>query len=134
MELALNPDCGNRAGQRRLLGIVGSLRRDSLNRKLLNEAMTLLPEDAQLEVWDQLKLVPPFDEDDEAGPASIVLSMREAIAAADAVLIVTPEYNDSLPGQLKNAIVGCSPGPAPESSTLSCRFPEPLPSSTVAVS
>jgi chromate reductase len=54
--------------------------------------------------WDGLKAVPPFDADDEAAPPPPVVSLREAIAGVDALLIATPEYNASLPGQLKNAL------------------------------
>ena len=89
----------------RILGISGSLRRDSHNRKLLRAAEELLPPGVELELWDELKAVPPFDEDDEAGPEpAAVASLRDAVAAADAILIATPEYNASVPGQLKNAI------------------------------
>ena len=89
----------------RILGISGSLRRDSHNTKLLRAAGELLPPGLELEVWDGLKAVPPFDEDDEVGPApAAVASLKDAVAAADAILIATPEYNASVPGQLKNAI------------------------------
>jgi chromate reductase len=89
----------------KVLGIAGSLRRESWNRKLLLAAAELLPEDVELELWDGLKAVPPFDEDDEGGPApAAVAQLRDAIAGADAVLIATPEYNASVPGQLKNAL------------------------------
>jgi chromate reductase, NAD(P)H dehydrogenase (quinone) len=57
-----------------------------------------------VELWDGLKLVPPFDEDDEQDPGAAVLELRDAIERADAVLIATPEYNASVPGQLKNAL------------------------------
>jgi chromate reductase, NAD(P)H dehydrogenase (quinone) len=89
----------------RVLGIAGSLRKDSWNRKLLLAAAELLPEDVELEIWDGLKAVPPYDEDDDGHPAPPpVAELREAIAAADAVLVATPEYNGSVPGQLKNAL------------------------------
>jgi chromate reductase, NAD(P)H dehydrogenase (quinone) len=88
----------------RVLGISGSLRNDSWNTKLLLEAAELLPEDVELELWDGLKAVPPYDEDDDGDPAPPpVAALREAIAEADAVLVATPEYNSSVPGQLKNA-------------------------------
>ena len=88
-----------------LLGISGSLRRQSYNSQLLLQLRELLPEGVELELWDGLKDVPPFDEDDEAGPVpAAVARMRDAIAGADAVLFSTPEYNHSLPGQLKNAL------------------------------
>jgi chromate reductase len=89
----------------KVLAIPGSVRRDSYNRRLLLNAAALLPEDADLELFEDLKAVPPYDEDDdveEAAPA--VARLRSAIAAADVLLIATPEYNSSLPGQLKNAL------------------------------
>lgn len=88
----------------RILGICGSLRRESYNRSLLRAAGRLLPPDAELVEWEGLRAVPPFDEDAEASPPPAVAALREAIADADAVLIATPEYNASLPGQLKNAL------------------------------
>jgi chromate reductase, NAD(P)H dehydrogenase (quinone) len=88
----------------RVLGISGSLRRDSHNRRLLRVAADLLPPEAQLLVYDGLKELPPFDEDDELAPGAAVMRWREAIADADALLFATPEYNSSIPGQLKNAI------------------------------
>jgi chromate reductase, NAD(P)H dehydrogenase (quinone) len=89
----------------RILGISGSLRQDSWNSKLLLAATELLPEDAELAIWDGLKAVPPYDEDDDGDPApAAVAELREAIASADAVLVATPEYNSSVPGQLKNAL------------------------------
>jgi len=88
----------------RVLGISGSLRRDSHNTRLLRAAAELLPPDAELVVYDGLKALPPFDEDDEAAPPAEVRAWREAIGQADAVLFATPEYNHSIPGQLKNAV------------------------------
>jgi chromate reductase len=89
----------------RILAISGSLRRDSHNRALLRTAGELLPAGVELVSFDALKAIPPFDEDDEAGPApAAVAALREAIADADAVLVATPEYNGSLPGALKNAL------------------------------
>ena len=90
----------------RVLGISGSLRRDSHNTKLLRAAGELLEaEGAELVLYDGLKEVPPYDEDDdvETGPAAVA-RLREAVAEADAVIFSTPEYNHSVPGQLKNAI------------------------------
>ena len=89
----------------KILAISGSLRADSLNTKLLHAAAELVDGEVEFEVWDGLKAVPPYDEDDEAGPPSIAVArLRSAIADADAVLFATPEYNASIPGQLKNAI------------------------------
>ena len=88
-----------------MLGISGSLRRGSYNTKLLRAAGGLLFDGVELVSWDGLKAVPPYDEDDDVEPApAAVASLREAIAGADAVLFATPEYNHSIPGQLKNAI------------------------------
>lgn len=89
----------------KILGISGSLRRGSYNTSLLGAAAGLLPADMEFELWGGLKEVPPYDEDDdtEEAPAAAV-ALREAIAGADAVLFATPEYNSSVPGQLKNAI------------------------------
>jgi chromate reductase len=88
----------------RVLGISGSLRRESHNGRLLRAAAELLPPGAELVVFDGLRGVPPFDEDDEPAPAHGVRVLRAAISDADALLFATPEYNHSLPGQLKNAI------------------------------
>lgn len=89
----------------KVLAISGSLRRDSHNTALLRAAAELVPPPVELEIFDGLKAVEPYDEDDDrgAGPAG-ARRLREAIEAADAVLIATPEYNSSVPGQLKNAI------------------------------
>jgi chromate reductase len=89
----------------RVLGISGSLRRDSHNSTLLRAAADLLPPSAELEVFDGLKAVEPYDEDDDAGTGpGGAARLREAIESADAILIATPEYNSSIPGQLKTAI------------------------------
>ena len=88
----------------RLLAVSGSLRRDSHNSRLLRAAAQQLPPGVELELYEGLKQIPPFDEDDEAAPAPEVLEWRAAIEAADAVLFATPEYNSSIPGQLKNAL------------------------------
>jgi chromate reductase, NAD(P)H dehydrogenase (quinone) len=89
----------------RVLGISGSLRRDSYNSGLLRAAADLLPSGVELEVFDGLKAIPPYDADDDVSPAPApVAALREAIASADAVLSATPEYNASIPGVLKNAL------------------------------
>jgi chromate reductase len=89
----------------RVLGISGSLRRDSFNSGLLRAAADLLPSGAELEVFDALKAIPPYDADDDVEPAPpAVAALRDAIADADAVLVATPEYNASIPGVLKNAL------------------------------
>jgi chromate reductase len=89
----------------RVLGISGSLRRDSYNTKLLRAAEELFPSVAEVELWEGLKEIPPYDEDDDVEPApAAVAALRAAVGGADAVLFATPEYNSSIPGQLKNAI------------------------------
>jgi chromate reductase len=89
----------------KILGISGSLRRDSYNTKLLRAAEELFPSVAEVELWEGLKEIPPYDEDDDVEPApAAVAALRAAVASADAVLFATPEYNSSVPGQLKNAI------------------------------
>jgi len=89
----------------KILAISGSLRADSLNTKLLHAAGALVDGEVEFEVWDGLKAVPPYDEDDEASSAPMAVTrLRSAIAGADAVLFATPEYNASIPGQLKNAL------------------------------
>lgn len=88
----------------RILAIPGSLRRDSSNRRLLGAASELVPAGTELEVWEGLKEIPPFDEGDEDTPPKAVTAMRGSLAATPALLIATPEYNGSIPGQLKNAL------------------------------
>jgi chromate reductase len=90
----------------RVLGISGSLRRDSHNARLLRAAGEIVEEHgAEFEVFDGLKAIPPYDEDDDVGSGpTAVRRLRDAIAGADAVLFATPEYNSSIPGVLKNAV------------------------------
>src|SRR5690242_501910 len=89
----------------RVLGISGSLRQGSHNTHLLRVAAQVVPPPHELEIFDGLRDVPPYDADQDTDPApEAVQRLRDAIAGADAVLIATPEYNSSLPGQLKNAI------------------------------
>jgi len=88
----------------RVLGISGSLRRDSHNTELLRAAATLLPSGVEFELYDGLRDIPPYDEDEDQSQVAAVLDLKERIAAADAVLFATPEYNHSIPGHLKNAL------------------------------
>jgi len=88
----------------RILGISGSLRRDSHNTRLLRGVGELLPEGAELELFDQLGAIPPYNEDAEHEIPPAVAALKAAIAGADAVLVATPEYNASIPGVLKNAL------------------------------
>ena len=88
----------------RILGISGSLRRGSHNRRLLRAAGDALPPGAVLVEWDGLRDLPAFDEDLESTPPAPVQELLDAIEEADALLVATPEYNASLPGALKNAL------------------------------
>ena len=89
----------------RVLGISGSLRRDSLNSALLRAAAERLPAGVELVEYERLGEIPPYDGDLEAAATpAVVADLRSAIRAADAVLIATPEYNHSIPGVLKNAL------------------------------
>ncbi len=88
----------------RILAISGSLRRDSHNTALLRAAADLLPPDVELVLYEGLREIPPYDDDSHHAPPPPVQRLRDAIAAADAVLVSTPEYNHSIPGQLKNAL------------------------------
>ena len=116
----------------KVLGIAGSLRRGSYNAALLRAASRLMPPDSTLEVAS-IRGIPLYDGDIEAqGIPASVAQLKEAIVAADGVLLVTPEYNNSIPGVLKNtidwlsrpasdikrvfggrpfALIGASPGP-----------------------
>jgi len=87
----------------RILGIAGSLRRGSYNQAALRVAKLLTPENSEIDIF-HLDDIPMFNEDDEKHPPSSVLELKKRIRSADSVLIVTPEYNYSIPGVLKNAI------------------------------
>src|SRR5215211_4857967 len=89
----------------RVLGITGSLRRDSFNHALLREAAERLPAGAELVEFGRLGEIPPYDADVESeGTPEPVEALRQAMREADAVLVATPEYNHSIPGVLKNAL------------------------------
>jgi len=87
----------------RILGIAGSLRRDSYNRATLRAAIELAPEDASIDIFE-LDGIPGFNQDEEQNPPAKVVELKRRIREADAILFVTPEYNYSVPGVLKNAI------------------------------
>jgi chromate reductase len=87
----------------KILGIHGSLRKASFNRMALNAAKSLLPAGATMEIFE-LDGIPVFNQDQEAAAPARVTEFKQAIRAADAILISTPEYNYSIPGVLKNAI------------------------------
>ena len=86
-----------------ILGIVGSLRKDSYNRLALKAAQKLVPDDAVLNLVE-LHGIPVFDQDTEKAMPATVLEFKRQILAADAILFATPEYNYSVSGVLKNAI------------------------------
>jgi chromate reductase len=88
---------------------VGSLRKDSLNRKMANALIAMAPAPLKLTIHE-IGQLPLFNQDFEADPPASVTDFKQRLAAADAVLFVTPEYNRSVPGALKNAIdVGSRP-------------------------
>ena len=83
--------------------LVGSLRRDSFNRKLASAVVKLAPAEF---IFEQVQIgdLPLYDQDDDANPAASVRRLKEQVAAAQGLIFVTPEYNRSIPGVLKNAI------------------------------
>ena len=88
----------------RILAISGSLRAGSYNTALTRAVADVAPAGVEVELYGRLGELPPFDADLEGAEPEPVRDLRERIADADAVLIVTPEYNGSIPGALKNAI------------------------------
>lgn len=87
----------------KILGIPGSLRKGSYNKALLGLAVELAPQGAKIETFE-LDGIPPFNQDLELSPPEPVRQLKAKVRAADALLIVSPEYNYSIPGVLKNAI------------------------------
>lgn len=90
-----------------ILGFAGSLRQGSFNRAMLRAAREVLPPDTDLEIFD-LEGIPPFNQDLEMEPVEKVRDFKDRIRAADCLLMVTPEYNYSMSGVLKNAIDAAS--------------------------
>ena len=89
--------------------LVGSLRKESFNRKMARAMIALAPQPLQMEIVE-IGQLPHYNQDSEAQPPQVYLDFRQRIAKVDAVLFVTPEYNRSVPGVLKNAIdVGSRP-------------------------
>ena len=89
----------------RVLAISGSLRADSNNTSLLRALREEAPAGIDIEVWDGLKAIPPYDADDDVVPGPPdVEAFRELVREVDAVFFATPEYNSSVPGALKNAL------------------------------
>ena len=101
----------------RILGISGSLRAASYNTALLRAAAKLIPDDVALEIYEDLELLPPYNEDrDTDDPPAEVARLRAEIEAADAVLFATPEYNTTMPGQLKQVVDWASRPHGPKSA------------------
>lgn len=89
----------------KILTLVGSLREGSINRQLAEVAAEVASDGVRLEIYEGLDRLPFYNEDlDTSEPLASVAALRTAAAAADAALVVTPEYNGSIPGVLKNAI------------------------------
>lgn len=86
-----------------ILGIAGSLRKASYNRAALRAARELAPEGVNVNIFE-IEGIPLFNQDDDAHPPVRVAELKARVRAADAILFVTPEYNYSIPGVLKNAI------------------------------
>jgi NAD(P)H-dependent FMN reductase len=106
----------------RIALVVGSLRRESFNRQLATALAKLAPKELEL-VPSRIDDLPLYNQDDDSKQAATVLRLKSEVAAAQGVLFVTPEYNRSLPGVLKNAIDNASP-------TSTCRrSASPSPSS-----
>ena len=91
------------ADPRTVAVLVGSLRKESFNRKLANALCAIAPAPLSLEIVE-IGQLPLYNQDDDAAPPPVSVAFKQQIAAADAVLFVTPEYNRSVPGVLKNAI------------------------------
>jgi chromate reductase len=89
--------------QTNILGFAGSLRKGSYNHATLRAAVELVPANTKIEIFE-LDNIPPFNADFEANPPEIIKEFKQKIKQADAILIVTPEYNYSVPGVLKNAM------------------------------
>lgn len=89
----------------KILAISGSLRAASHNTALLRAAAELAPEGVEVELYENLESLPPYNEDrDTDQPPAEVQRLRDAIEDADAVLFATPEYNTTIPGQLKQVV------------------------------
>ena len=89
----------------RILAVSGSLRSDSNNTGLLRALREEAPAGIEVEIWNALKTIPPYDADDDVVPGPPeVEAFRELVRDVDAVFFATPEYNSSVPGALKNAL------------------------------
>ena len=101
-----------------ILGVVGSLRKNSYNRFALRAAQELVQEGVVLNLID-LHGIPVYDQDEEMAPPAAVVEFKRQVLAADAILFATPEYNYSVPGGLKNAIDWASRA-QPGEAALAC--------------
>ncbi len=88
----------------KILGIAGSLRKESFNKRILEAAVNLVPDNVEIEIFQKLGEIPLFNQDLEHEPPDAVVELKDTIRGADAILFATPEYNYSIPGVLKNAI------------------------------
>lgn len=88
----------------KILGIAGSIRKESFNRATLKAATQLVPENAEIEIFELDENLPGFNQDNEKNPPATIVDFKKKINEADAILFVTPEYNYSVPGILKNYI------------------------------
>jgi chromate reductase len=88
----------------RVLAITGSLRQEAFSTRLVESARDLAPEGVEIDRYERLEEIPGFNQDHESGVSEVVEDLRRQITEADALLVITPEYNASMPGQLKNAI------------------------------
>jgi chromate reductase len=87
----------------RIAIVVGSLRRESFNRKCAEALTRLAPSEVEF-TWPDIGALPLYNQDDDVAPPASALALKAAIRAADGVIFVTPEYNRSIPGVLKNAL------------------------------
>ncbi len=83
--------------------IVGSLRKDSINKKLANALIKMAPSDFSFKIID-ISALPLYNQDEDGNPAQSVVKLKSEIKASNALLFLTPEYNRSIPGVLKNAL------------------------------
>ena len=88
----------------KILGISGSLRAASYNTALLRAAAQVAPPGVTVDIYQDLELLPPFNEDREDAPPAEVERLRAELESADAVLFATPEYNTTMPGQIKQVV------------------------------
>src|SRR6202789_4589975 len=98
----------------KVLAISGSLRKASFNTGLLRAAQSRAPEDVEIEIYEDLESLAPYNEDREDSEPESVVALKARIAEADALLIATPEYNTTLPGQIKHLVDWGSLPYAPE--------------------